>query len=146
MMVRAARATGLPVWVGLSTNARPDGTLATHGEVDVPFDEVLEPVVAEGGDVIGIMHTHVALVAPALEMLRRQWSGRLMVYPDAGGGTGRGSGWTFDESVSPAVFAEACREWADAGVRILGGCCGLWVDHIEAMVAALGDRGGASGG
>ena len=38
---------------------------------------------------------------------------------------------------SPDYFASFATEAADAGVRIIGGCCGTTPDHIAAMRAAL---------
>lgn len=54
-VIRAAKANELPVWVGLSATQRPDGTLGTYSNDAVPFAEVLEPIVAEDTDVMGIM-------------------------------------------------------------------------------------------
>jgi len=42
--------------------------------------------------------------------------------------------------IAPADFAEACVEWVDAGVQVVGGCCGLSVEHIAAMTTALRTR------
>lgn len=38
---------------------------------------------------------------------------------------------------SPRDFAEAAREVATAGARLIGGCCGIGPAHIAAMVCAL---------
>jgi 5-methyltetrahydrofolate--homocysteine methyltransferase len=39
--------------------------------------------------------------------------------------------------VTPEEFATACRRILDAGIHILGGCCGSTPDHIGAVAGAL---------
>ena len=135
--VGAAKGSGIPVWVGLSARVREDGVLATPGEVNVPFEEVVAPVVDKGADIFGVMHTNAGQMSTALAILKSHWRGPLMAYPDSGKGSGQGSGWAFDEELTPEVFAEACEVWASEGVQILGGCCGLWLDHLQAMMQRL---------
>ena len=51
---------------------------------DPAFAEVIDDVMASGGVVAGIMHTKLAHVDPVLDVLRRHWSGPLMVYAEDG--------------------------------------------------------------
>ena len=39
--------------------------------------------------------------------------------------------------LSPGAFAESLAEIADAGAKILGGCCGTTPDHIAAAVRKI---------
>jgi methionine synthase I (cobalamin-dependent) len=39
--------------------------------------------------------------------------------------------------VAPEQYAAACREILDAGIHILGGCCGTTPDHIRALAGTL---------
>jgi release factor glutamine methyltransferase len=59
----------------------------------------------------------------------------LGVYPNLGhlGGTS----WRFDAEVDPAAYAELAVGWRDEGAQIVGGCCGVTAEHIEAVVRAL---------
>src|SRR5205807_1501659 len=45
---------------------------------------------------------------------------------------------------SPGYFAEYAGRLVEAGVRILGGCCGTTPDHIRAMKAVLVSHGQAT--
>lgn len=46
---------------------------------------------------------------------------------------------------SPAYFAARCGDLVDAGVRILGGCCGTTPEHIQQTACALaGERRSAA--
>ncbi len=38
--------------------------------------------------------------------------------------------WQFDEVISPATLAE---DWLGQGVQVLGGFCGLGVEHMVAL-------------
>jgi S-methylmethionine-dependent homocysteine/selenocysteine methylase len=140
--VRAARASGVPVWVGLSARLNANGVLGTPGEFDLPFEEVCPPIVAEGGNVFGIMHTNRAQVSNALAILREHWHGPLMVYPDSERATRPGGEGSFDDDLTPERFAAACEGWAEEGVQILGACCGLSLEHLEAMIQRLGANPG----
>ncbi len=59
----------------------------------------------------------------------------LIAKPNAGAPRADGS----HDHLSPAEFAEVCREMAEMGVMILGGCCGTNAEHISAIREALKD-------
>ncbi|NNE74188.1 MAG: homocysteine S-methyltransferase family protein [Acidimicrobiales bacterium] len=40
--------------------------------------------------------------------------------------------------LTPANYAEVGRSWVEAGATIVGGCCGIHPEHIEALADALG--------
>ena len=85
-----------------------------------------------GGEVFGIMHTSIPTTYKALEILSKNWSGPVMVYPEV---------MTFDYSthhstanVSPGEFSVACRDFVNRGVQVIGGCCGTTIEHITKIV------------
>jgi 5-methyltetrahydrofolate--homocysteine methyltransferase len=59
----------------------------------------------------------------------------IMVQPNAGQPTLRGTRLTYDET--PAQMAEGLIPLVTAGVRIVGACCGSTPDHIRALRQAL---------
>ena len=154
-VTEAALATGLPVWVGISTSRGPGGEMIgwdIESEEDgrlpkgyePPAREALETIIdaltALGPQVTGIMHSSLESTTPGLKILFERWSGPVMAYPEA----------TRADSVShlarvlvePEDFASHCRGWVDSGVQIIGGCCGTTIRHIRAMVDRLPDRPG----
>lgn len=132
--IAAAQATGLPVWVGLSARLEEDGRLVAYHRREIAFAESVREIVAAGGGAFGIMHTHVEAIAPCLAILREHWDGPVMVYPDSG--TFSMPNWIFKDIIAPADFVELGREWRRTfGVSILGGCCGLGLEHIQALAA-----------
>jgi hypothetical protein len=57
--VDAARATGLPVWVGFSCRRAADGTVRMFSGFGDPLllADVVGPVMARGGSVLAVMHS-----------------------------------------------------------------------------------------
>ncbi len=136
----AALGTGLPVWVGFSAGRRADGAVVAFRHEEVPFAELVDGVLALGGDVAGVMHTSVDDTDPALDILVERWDGPVMVYPEslvlkpvAAGG----SRWDFERNIGPDEFAALSRGWVERGVQIVGGCCGITVDHIARMAEVV---------
>jgi S-methylmethionine-dependent homocysteine/selenocysteine methylase len=79
------------------------------------------------------------LVVGMLPLLRGATSLPLGVYPNIG--TYRDPGWSFDDDVTPAAYAEDAVRWRDVeGAQIVGGCCGTTPEHIAAVVETLGAR------
>ena len=141
--IRAARATGLPVWVG--TSARVDGRgddariLGFAVESETPFEQVVDATLEAGAnEVIGVMHTNVSITGAALDILGERYSGPLMAYPDAG--YFEMPSWRFVDVISPQALAQEARGWIGQGVQVVGGCCGLGVEHIAALRGMLDAR------
>ncbi|MBI3454691.1 MAG: homocysteine S-methyltransferase family protein [Candidatus Rokubacteria bacterium] len=133
--IEAARTTGLPVWVGISCRRAADRRLVAYSRPELALERAIDAIVGVGGDVFGIMHSPVDATTEALGLLRARWSGPLMAYPESG--YFEMPNWRFVDVIAPEAFAEQARVWAASGVQILGGCCGLRVEHIRALTGAL---------
>lgn len=144
LVLESAMDTGLPVLAGWSASLDEEGQAAPYqsvrqeDEAEYTFAELMERGVALGGDVAGVMHSHVDATGPALEALSEQWDGPLMAYAE----TGRFEppNWVFAESTSPEDYADLARKWVDLGASLIGGCCGTTPEHIAALRSALTDR------
>ena len=131
LAVGAALATGLPVWFGLSARRAQDGRILSYDQSqDMPVDDIARLIPASRVDVAGCMHTGPDITGEALEAVRRHFAGPLMAYPD--GGYFEMPDWLFVDVVTPARLEEFYRDWIAAGVQVIGGCCGLTGEHIEA--------------
>lgn len=131
-VLEAALATGLPVWVGFSARRGKDGELLSFfQEYDIPLEEVIALLPREGIDAAGIMHSNVNITGPALDLLSRYFTGPRYAYPDSG--FFRMPHWQFENIVSPADLTAYAKDWIAGGVSAVGGCCGLSVEHIEAL-------------
>ena len=154
-VTETALATGLPVWVGISTSRGPGGEMVgwdiaseeegrLPGGYEPPENERLETIVdalaSLGPQVTGIMHSSPGATTAGLEVLFERWSGPVMAYPEATHPDSPGHAARL--LVEPEDFACRCRGWVQGGVQIIGGCCGTTVRHIRAMVDRLPDRPG----
>jgi homocysteine S-methyltransferase len=129
--IEAARATGLPVWVGFSVRAARDGSLVSY----VRLPDMLDAIDLDRVDVAGVMHSKIHVTDAALGALRSRWDGPLMAYPDSG--YFAMPHWQFVDVVPEAEFAAVGRRWVGDGVGVVGGCCGIGVAHIGALAAAV---------
>ena len=137
--IAAALGTGLPVWVGYSAQRGENGEPIPYLRPDLGFGHVMRDLYAPQAPVHGIMHTNVDLTGPALEELRGVFDGPALVYPDSG--FFEMPHWQFVDIVSPGKLASAARGWIEGhGVRLVGGCCGLGVEHVEALAEMLAAR------
>jgi methionine synthase I (cobalamin-dependent) len=133
--LEAARATGLPVWLGLSTctPGRTTDVAELLPEID-ETREVARALVADYLDAVCVMHTDIDDVTPALEMLAPLWDGAVGVYPHRG--RWLKPHWGF-EDVNPDYLVARAADWAAHGASMIGGCCGLSARHVHALRAAV---------
>src|SRR5438876_3871116 len=75
----------------------------------------------------------------AIQQMRPLTRTPLSAMPNAGNPTTQGGRQIYVST--PEYFAEYARRFADAGVRITGGCCGTTPAHIKAMRSALRGNG-----
>ena len=135
-MFQAVADTRLPVWCGQSAVRNDDGAILSWHDRSVPFADIVAMAAGHGFDVMGIMHTSADLIVDTLPLIREAHSGPLMAYPDAG--YFEMPHWRFEDTITPARFAEFARAWREAGVQIIGGCCGLGPEHIAAIANMAG--------
>ncbi|MFW5715198.1 MAG: homocysteine S-methyltransferase family protein [bacterium] len=131
-VLEAALDTGLPVWAGFSARWGENGELLSFfQEHDIMLEEVIAQLPGKGIDAAGIMHSNVNITGPALELLGHYFTGPRYAYPDSG--FFRMPNWQFEDIVSPADLKAYAIDWIADGVSAVGGCCGLSVEHIEAL-------------
>lgn len=130
----AAKATGLPVWLGVSARKdRETGAITPFNWPRVSFESVLDALIPLGPSIVHVMHTEIAAVPEAVAMVQERWQGPIGVYPESGHFTM--PHWNFVEVIEPADLLAEARGWVAAGVGIVGGCCGLGPEHIRALGA-----------
>jgi len=147
-VAEAARATGLPVWCGLSASFAPDRRVVAwdavtehpeetldDGSEFVEFADVVDAFVEFEPQVMGVMHSTLAVTAPALDRLRSTWKGPLMAYPETIGTDEKGD--RNGVSAPPKQFAEQCAQLVSGGVQVVGGCCGTTIAHLRQLARTL---------
>jgi len=142
-VLEACLATGLPVWVGFKCHQDSPGAAPNVGyHSDEPFAEKLAEVIAMGGSVVTVFHSPIAATDAALPLVRSQWKGPIGVYPEAERRDYIAVHKDLNEPdhVSPAEFVAKAKAWVSQGVQVIGGCCGIELDHIRPLREALPKR------
>jgi S-methylmethionine-dependent homocysteine/selenocysteine methylase len=128
--VRAAGATGLPVWVSFVCDG---GARLLSGE---PLAEALAAVAPFAPALVGVNCAPPDAVAAALPSLAR--SGLPFgVYANLGAPDDAG-GFARSRDCAPEQFAAHALGWVAAGASAVGGCCGTRPEHVRAIARALG--------
>jgi len=129
IMLDSAQKCGLPVWVGFSCHiderGEPrllDGPTLLDGVNAIQDKEV---------PVVSIMHTEVEYVEACLDVLKANWGGPIGVYAHSGKFVK--PNWIFNDVISPEDYASAANSWLQQGVQIVGGCCGIGLEHIRVL-------------
>lgn len=144
--VNATGDLGVPVWVSMScVRDRDSGAImlgveesseASHVmETYGPLEEAVREVMSIGGSALLMMHSVRNVTEDAVKVMRATWSGPVGAYPNAGYWTR--PNWTFVDQVPPDLYLADARRWVEAGATIVGGCCGVGVEHIRALAEGL---------
>jgi S-methylmethionine-dependent homocysteine/selenocysteine methylase len=131
----AAVATGLPVWVGIAVETDANGRLKGFGREDFAFEDIIRPLMETGATVLNIMHSSPNDTTTAIPVAQAKWKGPLGAYPESG--YFAMPDWKFVDIIPVPAFVELAKAWAERGVTILGGCCGIGPDHIKALADAF---------
>lgn len=140
MVVRAATATGLPVWVGFSTmvDESSDDVRGLRwknvDDIETPHDfaNIIDSVSEMGIQAAGIMHTRINGIDPALQILDKHWQGPKFAYAETGEFVP--PDWHFEQACTPSDYVEEVGGWLDRHrLKIVGGCCGTGPEHIRRL-------------
>ncbi len=138
-VTEAALEAGLPLWIGLSAQSSEGrSSLSVFDFPELDFETLVEGLADYPVEIVNIMHTAIHDIEAALEIVRRHWDGPVGVYPESGMFTM--PNWQFVDVIEPDALVTEARKWVDAGVRLVGGCCGLGPDHITALRQAFIDE------
>ena len=142
-VLEACLATGLPVWVGFKCHQDAAGGTPKVGyHSDEPLAASVAEVIAMGGTVAPIFHSPIAATDAALPVIRQRWPGPVGIYPEAERkdyiATHKDD--SEPDHVSPAAFVAKAKDWVAQGVQVIGGCCGIELDHIRPLRDALPTR------
>jgi S-methylmethionine-dependent homocysteine/selenocysteine methylase len=133
--IQAAQETNLPVWLGVSCRKAEDGRIMSFDHPDIELVSILDAHIPSGPAMVNIMHSEIAAIPEAIEMVRERWNGPIGVYPESGYFTQ--PHWNWVDVITPDDLVIEALGWVSAGVRLLGGCCGTSPDHIRALHAAM---------
>ena len=96
------------------------------------MEDIVKSLTRIGGDVYGIMHTWFQDSSEGLRVLKENWNGPIMFYPEI---------HKFDTSTHKAIitsteeeFANSCIDLIDDSIQIIGGCCGVTHNHLKNLI------------
>lgn len=130
-----AATSGLPIWVGFTCGTQegkmdPDDGVPRLRDGE-PLADAIAALADYDVDAIVIMHTDVALIDACLDVALDAWPGTVGVYAHSGEFVD--GSWRFDGVISPEEYLAYARRWVERGVPLIGGCCGIGPEHIEAL-------------
>lgn len=130
-LAEAKAACDLPV---IAQVTLPDGHHTPEG---LDAFEVLEALHRAGADVVGTnCGRGVAKVQRAIEYLGQRTSALLSAFPNAGLPEQVGGRLLY--LARPEYMAQCAQRMVDAGVNLIGGCCGTTAADIAAIAARVG--------
>lgn len=156
---RVAVATGKPVWVAWTLAEDVSGNLMSGESVAeavraLPWPEATDGSSAEPRSGVTACLFNCSLpecVSAALPQLREALPPGVAFGAYANGfhtvmSPGAGNK-EYRDNLSPSDYAQFCKEWAEEGATLVGGCCGIFPEHIaavaqEAASASAGEGGG----
>jgi len=128
--------TGLPVIASMSFDSGPQRTRTMMG---AKAEECAAALEAEGADIVGCnCGVGIEHVLPAVVALRAHTKRPLWVKPNAGVPELQDGRPVYRQS--PEEFAGHVPALLDAGVNIVGGCCGTGPEHIRRVAALVARR------
>ena len=129
ILLEAAQSNGLPVWIGFSCRLDEQGQVRLLSGPTLA--EGLAAIEDKDAALVSIMHTEVEDVDACLDVLKANWSGPVGVY--AHSGSFMAPNWVFNDTISPADYAAAAKGWLQHGVQVIGGCCGIGLEHMQLL-------------
>lgn len=131
LALAAAQSTGLPVWFGLSARRGVNGNIVSFNLAhEAPLETIINFIPDSGIDVVNVMHTQPQAVSDTISMVRKKFAGPIGVYPDSG--YFEMPDWNFTEVIPADKLEDFYKAWIQDGVQLIGGCCGLTIEHIDA--------------
>lgn len=131
--VRAGVRAGLPVIACMTFERGPAGY---HTMMGTSPEEAVAAMTEAGATVVGT--NCGGPIEDHIEIVRRMAAATtLPIISEPNAGMPRVEGGSVTYSHTPEDMASRVVELADAGARIIGGCCGSTPEHLAAMVDAL---------
>ena len=139
----AANAAGIPVWVSFTVSDDDLGTLRSGESMAEGLEALsdfgnVEAVLVNCSSPRAVSAALSELQTVAGPMLRTgaYANGFSREFADSGSDSSDGTVASYyDDELSPARYAEIVNEWCEGGSSVVGGCCGVFPEHIAAVNA-----------
>ncbi len=147
--IRFASEADMPAWLSLTCMIEDGSAEVMYGDREAfsqraarVDDITFEGAVAKISEVKGptallVFHSQVESTGPGLQATKSGWSGTTGAYANSGYWVR--PNWQYIEMISPADYLRYAREWVGLGAQIIGGCCGVGLQHVELLREGLPD-------
>ncbi|MBL7959786.1 homocysteine S-methyltransferase family protein [bacterium] len=135
LAVKAAKSVSptTPVMATMTFDKVPKGYFTIMG---VSIEKAVDGLTAAGADIIGSNCGHgMDNMIEIARQMKKLSDKPILIQSNAGLPERKGNEIVYRES--PSYFAEKAFELIDAGVSIIGGCCGTTPEHIHAIRKAV---------
>ena len=139
----AANKVGKPVWVSWTLNEDGSGNLRSGEPIEAAAAQVLKYAHVEA---LLVNCCNLESVLAALPRLRKIAPSGIAIgaYPNGfrtvkasgGGEDDQGGKSEYNEQLTPEAYREQTRLWIAQGATIIGGCCGVFPEHIREVANA----------
>jgi S-methylmethionine-dependent homocysteine/selenocysteine methylase len=137
----AASASGLPIWVSFTVSDDESGTLRSGESMATGLEAISN---FENVEAVLVNCSSPQAVTAALRELQSVVGHTLRTGAYANGFSREFAGSTnqpgevpvasyYDDELIPEKYAELVTEWRQGGSSIVGGCCGVFPEHIAAV-------------
>ena len=139
----AVASVGVPYWAGFKCHVREgEDVVRTSYFSEVLLADELDEKLPLEADVLSLFHSTIEDTDRALPLVQSKWSGAVGCYPEAGR---RDYVQAFaDPNVenphSLKEWVSAAQSWTERGVQVIGGCCGMGLDHIRVLRGQLPEK------
>jgi len=141
----AAAAAGKPVWVAWTLAEDGSGRLRSGEPIEEAVAAVASCASIEGMllNCSSVASTRAALprlgAAAPVGVAVGAYANGFNTVKAAGGGASdlTGGQSEYDVQLTPEAYAECAREWVEQGASIVGGCCGVFPEHIAQVARQL---------
>ena len=141
LAAQAANRAGIPVWIAWTLAEDASGKLRSGESVQ---DAVRAVNSYENVQAMLFNCSSAASITAALPQLREaapssmllgSYANGFQTVKVSGGGREDASGGQseYDGDSTPEAYAKQAQRWVEQGVEIVGGCCGIFPEHIHAI-------------
>jgi S-methylmethionine-dependent homocysteine/selenocysteine methylase len=137
----AAAAHGLPVWVSWALRETDQNPVLWSGE---SVEEAVDGLAGISGvEKLLINCSSPESISEAMPILREKAGEGVEVGGYANGfvtvkSDGKG-GADYNEDLTPEAYAEIAHGWVGSGATVIGGCCGVFPEHIAELQSVVNE-------
>ena len=140
-IIECSKDINLPVWLSISCAINEDENILMHGYQEsitnskAKFYDTLENSLSKFSKMhegpILVAHSDIKVTGEAVKILKKVHKGIVGAYPN--NGYFEKPHWKLINDISPSKYLEEAKNWVSNGAQIIGGCCGVGPDKINAI-------------